>query len=556
MREYRIPAVSIAVFKNYQIDWAKAYGLADVTTKTPATVDTLFQAGSISKPVAAMAALMAVARGTLSLDTPINDALTTWRLPENDLTRASAVTLRRLLSHTAGTTVHGFPGYPAGTTIPTVPQVLDGIPPANTPPVRVDLAPGSKFRYSGGGITIVQQALVDKLGRPFPIILHDSVLAPLGMRHSTYQQPLPVSRLDGAAAGHDWEGNVVEGKRNVYPEMAAAGLWTTPTDLARFLIEMQLARAGRSKRVSREIATEMTTRVAEVFPTYDIGLGMFISQADHTFGHDGADEGFEARAVASLDHGYGIVIMTNSGQGRRIFDEIVRAVAVEYGWDKQPPTIARASLAPPRLARWTGRFASGALEPFTISSNGTRLAMRRPFADASEVVPVDDGEIVQVEDGVRLKLDDSAREITLTFPNGETRKASRIADDTRIPILELDDGSYDAALSDYRQLQRATPDSPAVSEEFLNWLGLEQLSRQKIDKAIALLRINVALYPDSMNTFDSLGEAYIRAGERANAISTFELGLAAMARDQKTPPHFKEQLQQNAKKRLAELRSH
>jgi CubicO group peptidase (beta-lactamase class C family) len=146
MREYRIPAVSIAVINNYRVEWARAYGMADVSTAAPATVDTLFQAGSISKPVAAMAALLAVAHGSFALDAPINDALTTWKLPDNELTRAAPVTLRRLLSHTAGTTVHGFPGYAAGAPLPTLSQVLDGQPPANTPPVRVDLAPATKFR--------------------------------------------------------------------------------------------------------------------------------------------------------------------------------------------------------------------------------------------------------------------------------------------------------------------------------------------------------------------------------------------------------------------------
>jgi CubicO group peptidase (beta-lactamase class C family) len=556
MREYRIPAVSIAVFNNYRVEWARAYGIADVATDAPATIDTLFQAGSISKPVAAMAALMAVAHGAFAIDAPINNALTTWKLPDNELTRTAPVTLRRLLSHTAGTTVHGFPGYVAGAPLPTLPQVLDGQPPANTPPVRVDLAPGTKFRYSGGGITIMQQALVDRLGKPFPAILHDSVLAPIGMSHSTYEQPLPAATVGSAAAGHDPEGKVIEGKRNVYPEMAAAGLWTTPTDLARFFIELQLARAGRSKHVSREIATEMTTPVAEVFPGYGVGLGTFISKTEHTFGHNGADEGFESLAVASLDRGYGVVVMANSNNGNRIFDEIVRAVAAEYGWDNQPPTIARAAIGPDRLARWKGRFATGTLEPFTVSSGANGLEMRRPFGESSELVPVADNEFVETSHDIRLRMEEGGREITLTFPHGETRKVSRLADDVRIPILELDDGHYDEALVDYQKLQRATPNSPALDEQFLNWIGLEQLWRNRYDKAIALLRVNVALYPDSMNTYDSLGEAYVRAGEHAKAIATFEAGLAAMPRDKNSPTRFKEQLEHNAKKRLAELRSH
>lgn len=152
----------------------KEMGQSDVVT-----LDTLFQAGSISKPVTAMAALHFVEAGRWSLDDPINDRLVSWKLPVNDLQKDQPVTLRRLLSHNAGTTVHGFPGYAAGTPVPTVVQVLNGEPPANTAPVRVDLVPGSKVRYSGGGTTIVQLMMTDQLKKPFPEILAETVLRPL-----------------------------------------------------------------------------------------------------------------------------------------------------------------------------------------------------------------------------------------------------------------------------------------------------------------------------------------------------------------------------------------
>lgn len=555
MREHRVPAVSIAVINHYRIEWAKAYGLADVSTGAPATTDTLFQAGSISKPVATLAALMAVEQGKLSLDAPINDALTSWKLPDNDLTRAAPVTLRRLLSHTAGTTVHGFPGYPTGTPVPTLRQVLDGAPPANTPAIVVDLAPGSKFRYSGGGFTIMQQALIDRLGQPFPTILHDSVLAPLGMSASTYQQPLPPERIAAAAAGHDSDGSVIEGKRNVYPEMAAAGLWTTPSDLARFLIELQLARAGRGKRVSQTIANEMTTRFAEAGPGDDIALGLFLSHAGKTFGHGGADEGFQAAATASLDRGYGVVMMANSNNGFAIFEEIERAVAVEYGWDKQPELIVRAAIAPAQLARLAGRFATNGVQPFTITTAGTRVELRRPFADADELVPIDADTLVSVDLGARLKVDAQARELTVTLPHGEVRKATRLAEDARIPILELEAGHYDAALAGYLELQKATPDSPALDEERLNFIGIDQVFRGRFDKGIALLRVNVALHPDAMNCYDSLADAYARAGDTAKAITTYEAGLAAMARDRTSPPPFKAMLQRRAVQQMKLLRA-
>ena len=555
MRQERIPALSIAVFNDYRLDWAEAYGLADVQSGAPATVDTLFQAGSISKPVAALAALLAVARGNLSLDAPINDYLTGWKLPDNALTRKTPVTLGQLLSHSAGTTVHGFGGYPAGTALPTVPQILDGAPPANSPAVRVDLAPGTKFRYSGGGFTIMQQALIDRLQRPFPAILRADVLAPLGMDASSYDQPLPAARAAIAAAGHDPEGHVIDGKRNVYPEMAAAGLWTTPRDLARFFLALQLARAGRPSPISPAIAAQMTTPRVAIAPGADIGLGLFLSHARHMFGHNGADAGFQSFASASFDRGYGVVIMANSDNGHVLFPEIERTIAAEYGWDVQPQTIVRQALPPARLAQLAGRFADGILRPFTIVVRDGRLALQRPFAAASELVPIDDHVLVDVDDGTRLTVDDAAQTIALSHPEGALGKVSRLADDVRIPILELDAGHYDRALQAYLALQRTTPKSRALDEDFLNELGIERMYAQAYDQAIALLRINVALYPDSMNTYDSLAEAYLHSGDRAQAIATFEAGLQCLTRDQKTPAAAKRALQKNADKRLAELRS-
>src|SRR4051812_46196194 len=287
-----IRAVSIAVFDNYELVWARAYGLADASTNQLADEKTLFQAGSISKSVHALGVLLAVADGTLALDRPINELLTSWKLPDTELSNDAPVTIRRLLSHTAGTTVHGFPGYPAGAPVPTLQQVLDGLPPANTAAVRVDLKPGTQVRYSGGGTLITQLALVDRLGAPYPIILRDRVLAPLHMDASTYEQPLPADRMQRAASGYRRDGSETPGKRKVYPEMAAAGLWTTPSDLARFFIEVARGRAGKSKLVTRDIALQMTTPVTKA-PEPPVGLGVFLTDRNgtSTFGHGGADDG-------------------------------------------------------------------------------------------------------------------------------------------------------------------------------------------------------------------------------------------------------------------------
>jgi len=259
MKFHKVPGLSIAVIKDFKIDWARAYGVKDIETNEPVTTETIFQAGSISKSVNAMVAMKKVEQGKLSLDEPINNKLVTWKLPENEFTKTKKVTLRHLLSHTAGTTVHGFPGYAVTKTVPTVVQVLDGTAPANTAAVRVDFEPGSKFRYSGGGTTISQLAITDIEKKPYPQIAKETVLDPLQMKNSTYSNPLPEDWRKQAASGHKQDGGVVPGKIHVYPEMAAAGLWTTPTDLAKFGIETQLSLAGKSNKVlTKESVDAMT----------------------------------------------------------------------------------------------------------------------------------------------------------------------------------------------------------------------------------------------------------------------------------------------------------
>src|SRR5215469_16449796 len=234
MKAFNVAGLSLAVIENYKIVDVKAYGVIAPGSTTPVTPKTLFQAGSISKPVAAAGALSLVQQGKLSLDEDVNKKLTSWKVPENEFTQTEKVTLRRLMSHTAGLTVHGFPGYNVHDPLPTLVQIFNGEKPANTAPIRVDTVPGTKERYSGGGITIEQQLMIDVTGKPFPALMRQTVLDKIGMSDSSYEQPLPPARAAMTAGGGYGDGKAVPGKWHVYPEMAAAGLWTTPTDLAKF----------------------------------------------------------------------------------------------------------------------------------------------------------------------------------------------------------------------------------------------------------------------------------------------------------------------------------
>ena len=258
MKLYNVPGLSVAVIEDYKIAWTKCYGVTEPGGTAPVTPKTLFQAGSISKPVAAAGMLALVQEGKLSLDEDVNVKLKSWKVPENEFTKDQKVTLRRLASHSAGLTVHGFPGYDVDDKIPTLVQIFDGEKPANTAAIRVDFVPGSDERYSGGGITIEQQLMIDVSGKPFPELMKETVLDKIGMNDSSYEQPLPPARAAFTAGGTYGDGKLVHGKWHVYPEMAAAGLWTTPTDLAKFAIEIALSKQGKSNKVlTQKTAEEM-----------------------------------------------------------------------------------------------------------------------------------------------------------------------------------------------------------------------------------------------------------------------------------------------------------
>jgi len=355
MKVYRVPGLSIAVINGYELEWEEGYGVRESGGTSPVTPETLFQAASISKPVAAATALYYVEKGILGLDEDANSRLRSWKIPENAWTRKGKVTLRELLSHTAGLTVHGFPGYAEGKEIPSLQQILNGVKPANTPPIKVDIEIGSQFRYAGGGYTVLQQLLIDILGRQFPYIVRDAVLIKLDMSQSTYEQPLPAALTGRAASGHRPDGRVLPGKWHIYPEMAAAGLWTTPTDLALFAREIMLAKEGKSDRILSQVIVElMLTPVKE-----GAGLGLFVkgNGQDFQFSHSGGNEGFRCYMMAYPKRGQGAVIMTNSDLGGDLLPEILRSLSAEYGWpDFKPVEKEAAAVAASELEALAGTY--------------------------------------------------------------------------------------------------------------------------------------------------------------------------------------------------------
>jgi CubicO group peptidase (beta-lactamase class C family) len=331
MKKYNINGVSIAVIHNYKIEWARGYGFADVSEKRPVMESTLFQAASISKSLNSVGVLKLVQEKRLDLNTDINKYLVTWKFPYDSKSDSKQITIANLLSHTAGLTISGFPGYAKGEPLPTLPQILDGMKPANTAAVRSSEEPGKSFIYSGGGVTISQMIIMDVTRQPYDIFMQKNVLDPLGMTSSSYTQPPPEAKEKILATGYKADGKEVPGKFHIYPEQAAAGLWTNPVDLCRYIIETQLSYQGKSSKVlTPEISRLRLTPVLG-----DAALGTFVnsrvSGSFKYFNHNGGNEGFQCTAIGCRDNGEGVVIMTNSDNGS-IIEEIANSVATVYKW--------------------------------------------------------------------------------------------------------------------------------------------------------------------------------------------------------------------------------
>jgi CubicO group peptidase (beta-lactamase class C family) len=354
MKATGIQGLSIAVIKDYKIQWAKGYGWADVESGRKVNTETRFQAASISKSLNSMGLLKLVQQGKLDGETDINQYLKSWKFPYDSLTGNRKINLFQLLSHTAGLDIHGFPGYERTDAMPSLPQVLNGEKPANTKRVHSLFEAGSKFKYSGGGTTITQMMLQDITGQDYATFMEREVLKPMGMLNSSYRQP-PTDTAN-LATGYYGDGRPVKGKYHVYPEQAAAGLWTTPSDLARYIIECQLALQGKSAKVLNKAM--MQKRMTPYIDS-NAALGVFIEKKGSRkfFNHNGGNEAFLCTSYGSLEGGDGVVIMIN-GENFAIIGELLNSVARVYGWEGFFKPELKKKIMPPAdtLAAFAGNF--------------------------------------------------------------------------------------------------------------------------------------------------------------------------------------------------------
>jgi CubicO group peptidase (beta-lactamase class C family) len=543
MRYHGVPGLSIAVIHNYRIDWVKGYGLADTTARTPVTPATLFSAGSISKLVAAGAALVQVQQGRLALDAPINDYLKSWKLTENDFTRQRTPTLRLLLSHRGGTSQSSYWGFvPSVKPLPTVLDILNGRPEAETRRVVVNGLPGSEFRYSGGGYLVVQQAMTDVGGgADFASLTEALLFRPLGMKSATYQQPLPAALAKRAAWAYStnaW----FKGVPYVYPQQAPAGLYATPTDLARFLIEVQNAYRGQGEVLKQASAQAMLAPQVDISTgTYreQMGVGAFLLQradrpatddASRYFEHTGVNAGFVAYALGSMKGGNGVVVMMNNDNGAaELGREVRRAVAQAYAWEAfLPPPVQPVRVMAAVLDAYAGRYQRSPEEVLTLKRVGDHLeeTIAGTLGVSSPILcfPVGGDTLAFTDFVVRgVFRRDAAGQITGLQLPGNDRPFPRLTPDQLLPGELLRAGRLSEAVAGLEALQ--------LNESQLTYLAYELINRRPqrapdLAAAEAVLKLAEAQHPKASIVFARWGDLHLKRADTAQAIGAFRKAVA------------------------------
>lgn len=516
MAYYKVRGLSVAVVNNYQVVWAKGYGWADEKEKRPVTPQTLFEPGSISKSLNAVGVLKLVQDKKLDLNADINTYLTSWKFPYDSLSKNKKITLAQLLSHSAGLSVHGFPGYDRKEKIPTLPEVLDGKKPANTPAVRSEFEPGLRFQYSGGGTTISQLILKDVTHEDYAQFMYNTVLKPMGMVNSSYNQPPANDKLKLVATGYYEDGREVEHQFHVYPEQAAAGLWMNPSDLCHYIIETQLSYEGKSSKV---LTPEMTRLRLTPYNDKSSALGVFIEErgASTYFQHGAGNEGFRGQYYGSLEGGNGVAVFVNSDNGNILY-EVINAVAETYNWKDFYKPITKNEITVPEveLAKYTGTYLFEGL--------------------LATVLKMEDG-YYYLSDGIYSKMHFTT---TKDFFNEEFQSEKTFLFDEQGNVTGFLRKVNGKEFPTATKITRA--DTIHAKPGQINNMGWYLLENKKFDLALQFLKRGLELEPEDYAAVGNIGHCYLFKNEYDKALVSYKEFLSKV---KESDPRMKNMISQD-----------
>ncbi|HRH47133.1 MAG TPA: serine hydrolase [Panacibacter sp.] len=540
MKYYKVPGLSIAVIKDYKIEWAKCYGLADTSKNTPVTTETMFSAGSISKFLMAVTALKMVDNGQIDLEKPINNYLTSWKIADNDFTKKTPVTLRMLLSHSAGTSQTSYFGFTPTEPLPTIVEVLSGAKISQTRAVVVNSEPNKEFRYSGGGSMIAQLALMDVSKKSFSNLTQEILFDKLGMKNSTFEQPVPAKFTKQCSWAYSYA-SWFKGMPYVYPQQAAAGLYTTPTDLAKFFIEVQKSYLGKGKILSQAITKKMLTpqvNVSDGGYKEQMAIGPFLIQRTDNndpkgvfFEFTGVNAGFLAYAMASVEGGNGVIVMLNSGDNQNgIGKEIRRAVAKVYNWTNYLPTEIQPILLPDtELDKLAGRYRMGTDEVLYLRKEKNYLVENINSGFEIYCFPITKDTIVFTDFNIKgFFIRNEKGEVTGLQNIYQEKPMPKMKDDEFSPTEYLNMQKYDEAKKAFGAMN--------MNEGQITYLAYDLMNRKPLNEKTVKTILDIAIeqHPNSSMVYSRWGDYYLKLNDKTNAIKSYQKALELDPNDQQT----------------------
>lgn len=550
MKQYGLTGLSVVVFENYEVAWSRTWGHKSTERKEKIDHETAFSTASISKPITATLLVMLAEKGLIDLDTPVNNYLKRWKLKENDLTREVPVTFRHLLSHTAGTTQHGFADFYLGDDVPSLLESVQGKLPRYDQPVHVVSKPGTVWNYSGGGYSVAQMALEDHLGKTLPELAEEYLFRPLGMHHTTMYQDGHTKFLSNVAKVHNEQGEVIKTGIPICPQTAASAMWSTPTDMAKLLIELQLALAARPTKV---ISTKVAKRVTAVETTRGVGGWSMGWERYHRMGnrswfsHGGANTGTGGHIYATMEDGNGIAFFGNGPNGVRIpvLDKLRNSIIKAHSWKKPNPYLARAiEIDESAQKRMVGLYISPFQELMSIEWKDGKLWMPE-FAGqpTAELYRIAENSYGMDEYGLLFQYQEvegvsSLAMVVEGVTEGPVFSLSKIADNPIRPLELFKSGK----IEELKMLYANLPFPDSAKEQFINGQGYRFLQSREVEAAIATFEINVSFFPNSANAYDSLGEGYLLQGNKAKAKINYEKSLELDPSNENAKKVLKEKL--------------
>lgn len=528
MEDRGLKGLSVAVFDDYKIIWKGAWGVK--YDSVPLNEETSFSTASISKAVTGLLFTILEEKGLLDLNVPVNNYLKRWKIPKNEFNKDTPVTLKHLLSHTAGTTQHGFADFYLGEKVPTILESVQGKLPRYDKEIEVVFKPGTSWKYSGGGYTIAMMALEDHLGQSLADLAQEYIFGPLNLKNTTMKQPNEEGFLTNVAKAHNNKGIVIKTGIPITPQVSASGMWSNPTDMSVLMIEIQKALEGKSKIFSKKVAQRVTDVITrKVRGGWSLGFERFLPFGNlDWFSHGGANTGTGGYIYGTMKEGKGMVFFGNGPNSARepVLNELMNNIIKTHNW-KKPFDRSKIKKLPATLEEQiVGRY-----EHVSWGLNEIKKKDGKLYFILSK-----DYELLYLGNNT-FALDEFQYKMKFTMKENGQHEIEQVWDDSdekifmqrkilgKLPFEFVLENNYEEALAAYKKLKRKNPNSQLVTENGNNNYGYKLLGEENYDAAIIIFKINTVLYPESANTYDSLGEAYLLSGDKKNALKYYKKTL-------------------------------